>query len=246
MTVVFPHTQASKAAQGSLCAPRGVRLLPAQLPAACPTQSWAKELQQTPVPRRCLCALYSLTNFKLYICSDSLETKKATAHEQKINVALISRLAVMPQEENDAAQGICYVPPSTFWSHLFWSWWGAWPAWPARSCCPPMAGPHSCPRPGHPPPRSTFSILSSYPALPRTQLQPFPNPKLQGLRSTPSPLLFFFLSSSVAARALQQAQYEVTWTIDPVLSPHPLKRSHRSMHTHHNCASAVDTAEVEC
>lgn len=89
--------------------------------------------------------IYSPINFKLCTCGDSLKTKKAKAHEQKIRVMLTSRLAVMPQEEHDT----CSVPPSTFWGHLSWSWWGAWPA---RSCCPPTAEPHTCPKPGHPPP----------------------------------------------------------------------------------------------
>lgn len=48
-----------------------------------------------------------------------------------------------------------------------------------------------------------------------------------------------FSPSSAAVRALQQMQYKATCTIDPVLSPCALKRSHRNRHVHHNCASAM-------
>lgn len=51
--------------------------------------------------------------------------------------------------------------------------------------------------------------------------------------------LVFFSPSSVAVRALQQKQYEATCAIDPALSPHAVRRSHRKVHIYHNCASAV-------
>lgn len=49
----------------------------------------------------------------------------------------------------------------------------------------------------------------------------------------------FFFPSSVSVRALQQMQDKIKGTIDPVLSPHILKRSHGNMHVYHNCASAM-------
>lgn len=101
---------------GSRCAPRAE-------PAACPPAGSPYPVFGKPASKtkqKCLCPgdvcthLDNATNFEPGICHDTLRTKQATAHEQKLQVTSTRRVGVMPQEECGTAQGTCPTPLPIF------------------------------------------------------------------------------------------------------------------------------------